>query len=100
MVLTSHDQLGNTGRKSAFRYLHEEKLFLIEPGAGRTKGKSGAALRDIGKSRACDHVWLCSSCCRDMTIYIDDEDKVRVVRKPHGSWTRVGSFRSRIHSWR
>ena len=77
---------------STFRYLHEGKLFLIEFEAGPTKGKSRAALRNTGKSRAIDHVWLCSSCCRDMTVYIDDEDKVRVARKSDQEWTRAGNF--------
>lgn len=77
----------NPACSSTFRYFHEGKLFLIESGVGPTKGKSEAALRNTGRSRAIGHVWLCSSCCRDMTVYIDDEDKVRVVRKPDGEGT-------------
>jgi hypothetical protein len=82
----------NPACPSAFRYLHEGKLFLIESEAGPPKGASEAALQATGKSRAIDHVWLCSSCCRDMTVYIDDEDKVRVGRKPAREWRRAGNF--------
>jgi hypothetical protein len=71
----------NPACSKAFRYLHERKLFLIESEAGTTKRRSEAALQDTGKPRAIDYVWLCSSCCRDMTVYIDGANKVRVVRK-------------------
>jgi hypothetical protein len=73
----------NPACSSAFRYLHEGKLFLIE---------SEAALQNPGKSRTIDYVWLCSSCCRSMTVHIDPEGKIRVVRKPDSERTRVGNF--------
>lgn len=82
----------NAACSSVFRYLHEGKLFLIEPEAGLTKGKSEATLRDTDQSRAIDYVWLCSSCCRGMTVYIDHERKIRVVRRPDSERTRVGNF--------
>lgn len=84
----------NPACSNAFRYLHEGKLFLIESGAGPTGGKSEAALQNTGRSRAIDYVWLCSSCCREMTVYIDDKDrdKVKVVRKPDGESTQVGNL--------
>jgi hypothetical protein len=78
----------NPACSNAFRYLHEGKLFLIEFEAGPTKRKSEAALQNTGRSRAIDHVWLCSSCCRAMTVCIDEEDKVRVIHKPDGERTR------------
>jgi hypothetical protein len=81
----------NPACSNAFRYLHEGKLFLIESGGHPMKGKSEAAMQNTGKSRAIDHVWLCSSCCRYLTVYIDDENEVRVVRKPNGERTRVGN---------
>lgn len=77
----------NPGCSSTFRYLHEGKLFLIESDAGLTKAKPDAAAENGSKCRGIDYVWLCSSCCRDMTVYIDDQDTVRVVRKPDGGWT-------------
>jgi hypothetical protein len=60
-----------------FRYLHEGKLFLIESEAGLAHDKS----------RTIDYVWLCSSCCRHMTVFIEEEGTVRVVRNSDGKWT-------------
>jgi hypothetical protein len=79
----------NPACSNAFRYLHEGKLFLIESEASPMGEKSEAAWQKTRKSRAIDYVWLCSSCCRDMTVYTDDEEKLRVVRKPDGEWTQA-----------
>ena len=78
----------NPACSKRFRYLHEGKLFLIEPEAGTTRAESRAVRQDTGKSRAIHYVWLCSSCRRDMTVYVDDEDKVRVIRL-NEKWTRA-----------
>jgi hypothetical protein len=69
---------------NAFRYLHEGKLFLIELNAGRSNSRSKMA---SGKFRAMDYVWLCASCCRDMTVCIDHEGGIRVVRNSDREWT-------------
>lgn len=74
----------NPACSTTFRYLREGKLFLIESEAGPARGRPTAALQNPGKARGIDYVWLCSSCCRDLTVSLDDEDKVRVVRKPGG----------------
>ncbi len=65
---------------NTLRYLHEGKPYLIESIGGPAKSKPEADLQDTDKSRAIGYAWLCPSCCRDMTVYIGDEDKVRVVR--------------------
>ena len=41
--------------------------------------KLAADLRYAGKSLALECVWLCSSCCRDLTIRVDDDHGVGVV---------------------
>jgi hypothetical protein len=60
-----------------FRYLHKGKLYLI----GRKPASGGrtppADFKYSGNSRALEYVWLCSSCCRDLTIQVDDEYAVR-----------------------
>ena len=38
-------------------------------------------LRYARKSRELEYVWLCSSCRSDLTIQVDDDHGVRVVRK-------------------
>ncbi len=64
---------------------------MIESEAAPSKGKSELALQNTDKTRAIGYVWLCSSCCRDMTVYVEGKDKVRVVRKRDGERTRVGN---------
>jgi hypothetical protein len=63
---------------TSFRYLHEGRLYVIDPRgtpAGhkpRSSGKSGQIM---------EYAWLCSSCCLYLTIQIDDGFKTRVIRK-------------------
>lgn len=79
----------NPACSNVFRYLREGKLFLIEFEA--RPGKSDAASQKAGTCRAIDYAWLCSSCCRDMTVGIDAEDNVRVIRKSEEQRSRAGS---------
>lgn len=53
---------------NTFRYFHEGKLYL-----SNSKAQS--------RARVLECFWLCSSCCRDMTIQIDDDHAVTVLRK-------------------
>jgi hypothetical protein len=69
------------GCSTPFRYLHEGKLYLIDRKAASAGRKSPADLKYAGKSRPLEYVWLCSSCCSDLTIQVDDDHGVRVVRK-------------------
>jgi len=59
---------------------------------GPAKTEAEAELPDTDKFLAIEYAWLCSPCCRDMTVHIDHEGKIRVVRKPDSEWTRVGNF--------
>lgn len=54
---------------NTFRYFREGKLYVID------------AKAQSSKSRALEYFWLCSSCCQDMTIEIDDDHAVTVFRK-------------------
>jgi hypothetical protein len=69
------------GCSTPFRYLHEGKLYLINCKVAAAGRKPPADLRYARKSRGLEYVWLCSSCCRDSTIQVDDDHGVRVVRK-------------------
>jgi hypothetical protein len=82
----------NPACSNTLRYLHEGKLYLMESKWGPAKTKAEAELPDTGKFRAIEYAWLCSSCCRDMTVHIDHEGKIRIVRKPDSEWIRVGNF--------
>jgi hypothetical protein len=55
----------------------------METKGGRAKGKP----EDAGGSRAIRYAWLCSSCFRSMTVCIDDENRVAVVRRSAEEWT-------------
>jgi hypothetical protein len=63
-----------------FRYLHEGKLYLIESKASSGRGEFSADAKFVSRSRALEFAWLCSSCCRYMTIQNDDHG-IRVVHK-------------------
>ena len=69
------------GCSTPFRYLHEGKLYLIDRKAASAGRKPPADLRYARKSCGLEYVWLCSSCCSDLTIQVDDDHGVRVVRK-------------------
>ena len=64
-----------------FRYLHEGKLYLIDSKAAAfaRSGRPAKAKYEV-KSTALQYVWLCSSCCRELTIDADDFG-ISVVRK-------------------
>jgi hypothetical protein len=65
-----------------FRYLSEGKLYLIDSKAASVRHRARAELKYAGKSCIYEYFWLCSSCCRDMTIQIDNKFEVSVVRQP------------------
>ena len=67
----------NPSCPATFRYLHEGKLYLIDPWAARTRHKP----RCSTKSGQLEYAWLCSSCCLYLTIHVDEEFRTRVVRK-------------------
>ena len=59
-----------------FRKLREGRLYLVDSERERT-----ADSKPTGMSRAFECLWLCSCCCRDMTIQIDSDHRVAVVYK-------------------
>ena len=63
-----------------FRYLHEGKLYLIESKSSSGGRELPAEAKLASRSRALEFAWLCSSCCRYMTIQNDDHG-MRVVHK-------------------
>jgi len=63
-----------------FRYLHEGKLYLIESKASSDGRERPTNAKFASRSRALEFAWLCSSCCRDMTIQNDDHG-IRAVYK-------------------
>jgi hypothetical protein len=72
----------NPACSTTFRYLSEGKLYLIDSKAVLVRHGARAELKYAGKSCSYEYFWLCSSCCRDMTIQIDNKFEVSVVRLP------------------
>ena len=72
---------------NTFRYLHEGKLYVIQSAAGvAVRNLAGAP--SAAESPAIEYAWLCSSCCRDMTIHVDRSYEVRVVQVSNESGCR------------
>ena len=48
----------------------------------RAKGSARRSdcVEQRSRSRAVEYAWLCSLCCQDLTVHIDDEHKICVVR--------------------
>jgi hypothetical protein len=67
---------------STFRYLSEGKLYLVDSKAVLVRHGAQVESKYAGKSSIYEYFWLCSSCCRDMTIQIDDSFNISVIRKP------------------
>src|SRR5215472_13460936 len=59
----------NPACANTFRYSREGKLYVTDP-----KARSG-------HFRVLEYFWLCSTCCRDMTIQIDHGHAVTVCRE-------------------
>jgi hypothetical protein len=66
---------------TTFRYLSEGKLYLIDSKASVVRRGTQAEPKHAIRSFIYEYFWLCSSCCRDMTIEIDSDYEIRVVLK-------------------
>jgi hypothetical protein len=64
-----------------FRYLSEGKLYLIDSKAASVRHGARPESKYAGKSCIYEYFWLCSSCCLDVTIQIDSNFEISVVRK-------------------
>jgi|SRR5262245_27362264 len=76
----------NPACSNVFRYLHEGKLFLIDSDPDlrqKRLSRNGAGLGRL------EYAWLCSYCCRYMTIRVDEERGTMVLRKA-GPGSRSG----------
>ncbi|MFB3917514.1 MAG: hypothetical protein ACE14M_12340 [Terriglobales bacterium] len=60
--------------KATFRYLHEGKLFVIDPLHPLTYKP-----RAQGKQWRLNHLWLCEDCSRTMTVAYTGGENVRVL---------------------
>lgn len=57
---------------ASFRYLREGRVFVTEvEGDARTEGKA--------RPGRFGYVWLCKSCCREMTVVVEKGQGMKVV---------------------
>lgn len=71
----------NPDCSTVFRYLHEGKVYVIAPTTALYMHRPSSDLNHSGKPVTLKYAWLCSSCCRVMTIAAHDGGEIMVVRK-------------------
>ena len=71
----------NPACSATFRYLHEGKLFAIESRADSLKRGPPADAEYASRSKSPQNFWLCSSCCRDLTVQTDGDHGITLVGK-------------------
>jgi hypothetical protein len=69
----------NPACSTVFRYMSEGKLFLIDPRPASEHPAHGP--KGANRRARIQYAWLCSSCSRQMTIRIDEEVGITVLRK-------------------
>jgi hypothetical protein len=65
------DKCANPMCSATFLRLHDGRLFVIEQ-------ETNQSISDYGHTRQRRYFWLCSSCCRTMTLVIDKAKYVKV----------------------
>jgi hypothetical protein len=71
----------NPACSTTFRYLHEGKLFAIEPKANSAKRGPPADPEYTGRVRILECFWLCSSCCCALRVQWDGDHGMSLLPK-------------------
>jgi len=71
----------NPACSATFHYFHEGKLFAIESGIDSQAMGPRFGPECTGRPHSLQYFWLCSSCCRVMTIQSDGDRGVAILRK-------------------
>lgn len=74
----------NPNCAATFRYLHEGKLYVIDVSSDFARSRSLADPKMVGTCGKREYYWLCSTCCRHMTIRVNRDEEV-LVRQRRGS---------------
>jgi hypothetical protein len=78
------DKCANPACSARFRSLRDGRLFVVEL---RAEQQSSASER----TRQRQYCWLCNTCCRTMTIVLENGTRFQVVPLPARSVTRAAS---------
>jgi len=71
----------NQGCFATFHYFHEGKLFTIEQRIDSPRRGSPADPEYTGSPHGPQYFWLCSSCCRAMTVQSAGDHGVTIMNK-------------------
>jgi len=71
----------NPAGSATFHYFHEGRLFAIESGIDCQAMGPHSGPEYTGRSNSLQYFWLCSPCCRVMTIQSDGDRGVAVLRR-------------------
>ena len=66
---------------TTFLYLSEGRLYLVDSKAASVQHRARMESKCAADPWIHEYFWLCASCCRDMTIQINNNFEIRVVRK-------------------
>ena len=77
----------NPACSATFHYFHEGKLFAIESRIDWPRRGPPADLKYTGRSHSPQYFWLCSSCCRAMTV---QSDGLVLIFGPEVAYTQSG----------
>jgi hypothetical protein len=66
---------------ATFQYFHDGKLFAIESSIHSPRTGPPTGPEYTGSPHGPQYFWLCSSCCRAMTVQSDGDDGVTIMRK-------------------
>jgi hypothetical protein len=71
----------NPACSATFRYFHEGRLFSIESRSDSPRRGPPADQEYTSNPHSLQYFWLCSSCCRAMTVQSDGDHGVTIVSK-------------------
>ena len=71
----------NPGCSATFRYFHEGRLFAIESRVDSPRRGPPADPEYTSSPPSLQYFWLCSSCCRAMTVQSDGDRGVTIMNK-------------------
>lgn len=67
----------NPSCSSEFHSLFDGRLFIL-PSTANGAGYS-SRVNFCGLIQNAQYAWLCNSCCRDLTVVLDSENKIKVT---------------------
>jgi hypothetical protein len=67
----------NPACSAVYRYLHEGRLFVLEPKRDAPKRGPPGVADNADRSHCPQYFWLCSSCCSNLIVQPDGDHGVK-----------------------